>query len=43
MRRKGGSRALLSIVFILLVLLAIALFYLVGKRIIEKLFLGGLG
>jgi hypothetical protein len=39
--KKKGSRTLQSIVFILLVLLAIALFYLVGKRILERLFLRG--
>ena len=41
MKKKSNSKVLLSVVFILLVLLAIALFYLVGKRILEKLFLGG--
>ncbi|MEM5853169.1 MAG: hypothetical protein QXG39_00945 [Candidatus Aenigmatarchaeota archaeon] len=41
--KKKGSRTLLSLVFILLVLLAIALFYLVGKKILERLFLGGPG
>jgi hypothetical protein len=39
--KKKGSRTLGSIVFLLLVLLAIALFYLVGKRILERLFLRG--
>jgi|YelNatPaOPRAMG01_1025707.scaffolds.fasta_scaffold54253_3 hypothetical protein len=39
--KKKGSRVLESVVFILLVLLAIALFYLVGKRILERLFLRG--
>ncbi|MEM5854326.1 MAG: hypothetical protein QW228_08225 [Candidatus Aenigmatarchaeota archaeon] len=43
MREKSSSRTLLSIVFIILVLLAVVLFYLISKRILERLFLRGLG
>jgi hypothetical protein len=42
MRKKGASKVLLSLIFLLLVILAIALFWFVGKKILERLFLGGL-
>lgn len=42
MRKKGISKVLLSLSLLLLALLAVALFYFVGKKILEKLFLGGL-
>ena len=41
-RKKGISKVLLSLSLLLLVLLAIALFYFVGKKILVKLFSGGL-
>jgi len=41
MRKKGISRALLTITMIILVLLAIALFWLIGNKLINKIFLGG--
>jgi len=41
MRKKGISGALLTITMIILVLLAIALFWLIGNKVITKIFLGG--
>jgi len=41
MRKKGISRALLTITMIILVLLAIALFWMIGNKIITKIFFGG--
>jgi hypothetical protein len=40
-RKKGISRALLTIVLLLLVSIAIALFILIGKKILDRLFIGG--
>ena len=43
MKKKGMSRALLSIMFLLLVLLAVALFFLIRNKLLEKIFFGGIG
>jgi hypothetical protein len=42
--RKGGmsGRTLYLIVLLILLVLILALFYLVGKRLLVKLFLGGI-
>ena len=42
MKGRMTGRMIWLIVLLILVLLAIALFWLVGKQIIERLFLGGL-
>jgi hypothetical protein len=40
--KKAISRALLTIMLILLVLIAIGLFFIIGKKILENLFVGGI-